>query len=64
VVDPMSGEVKMRKNHDYPNHSGVLTTAGGIVFTALLDGTVIAYDDRPWTNSGNTIPAPASSPRR
>src|SRR6059058_275828 len=26
VLDPMSGEVKMRKNHDYPNHSGVLTT--------------------------------------
>src|SRR5262249_14906198 len=32
--------------HPYPNHSGVLTTAGGIVVTALLDGTVVAYDDQ------------------
>jgi len=46
VVDPHSGEVKMRKEHPYPNHSGVLTTAGGIVVTALLDGTVVAYDDQ------------------
>jgi len=46
VVDPHSGEVKMRKEHAYPNHSGVLTTAGGIVVTALLDGTVVAYDDQ------------------
>jgi alcohol dehydrogenase (cytochrome c) len=46
VVDPHSGEVKMRKEHPYPNHSGVLTTAGGIVVTALLDGTILAYDDQ------------------
>jgi alcohol dehydrogenase (cytochrome c) len=45
VVDPASGEVKMRKPHPYPNHSGVLTSAGGIVVTALLDGTILAYDD-------------------
>jgi alcohol dehydrogenase (cytochrome c) len=45
VVDPASGEVKRRKEHTYPNHSGVLTTAGGIVVTALLDGTIVAYDD-------------------
>jgi len=29
----------------YPNHAGVLTTAGGIVVIAMLDGTIIAYDD-------------------
>jgi alcohol dehydrogenase (cytochrome c) len=46
VVDPTSGEVKMRKEHPYANHSGVLTTAGGIVVTALLDGTIVAYDDQ------------------
>ncbi|HEY7299067.1 MAG TPA: PQQ-binding-like beta-propeller repeat protein [Xanthobacteraceae bacterium] len=46
VVDPVSGEVKARKEEPYPNHSGVLTTAGGIVVTALLDGTVAAYDDQ------------------
>jgi len=45
VLDPASGEVKQRKEHTYPNHSGVLTTAGGIVVTALLDGTIVAYDD-------------------
>jgi alcohol dehydrogenase (cytochrome c) len=45
VVDPVSGEVKMRKEQPYANHSGVLTTAGGIVVTALLDGTIVAYDD-------------------
>jgi alcohol dehydrogenase (cytochrome c) len=45
VLDPASGEVKRRKEHAYPNHSGVLTTAGGIVVTALLDGTIVAYDD-------------------
>src|SRR5215467_3718575 len=45
VIDPASGEVKRRKEHAYPNHSGVLTTAGGIVVTALLDGTIVAYDD-------------------
>jgi len=63
VVDPTTGEVKMRKNHDYPNHSGVLTTAGGIVFTALLDGTAIAYDDQTleelWKyNTGTGFVAP------
>ena len=29
----------------YPNYSGALSTAGGIVFNALLDGTISAYDD-------------------
>jgi alcohol dehydrogenase (cytochrome c) len=45
VVDPASGELKMRKDLPYPNHAGVLTTAGGIVVIAMLDGTIIAYDD-------------------
>jgi alcohol dehydrogenase (cytochrome c) len=29
----------------YPNYAGTLATAGGLVFTALLDGSVLAYDD-------------------
>ncbi len=29
----------------YPNYSGTLATGGGLVFLALLDGTVAAYDD-------------------
>jgi outer membrane protein assembly factor BamB len=29
----------------YPNFSGTLATSGGLVFLALLDGTVAAFDD-------------------
>ena len=36
----------MRKDLPYADLSGVLTTAGGIVVTALLDGTIIAFDDQ------------------
>jgi alcohol dehydrogenase (cytochrome c) len=46
VVDPASGELKARKDLPYGNHAGVLTTAGGIVVTAMLDGTIVAYDDQ------------------
>ena len=40
------GEVKARKDLPYPDLSGVLTTAGGIVVTAMLDGTIVAFDDQ------------------
>jgi alcohol dehydrogenase (cytochrome c) len=46
VVDPLTAEVKMRKELPYPDLSGVLTTAGGIVVTAMLDGTIVAFDDQ------------------
>jgi alcohol dehydrogenase (cytochrome c) len=46
VVDPMTGQLKMRKDLPYGDLSGVLTTAGGIVVTALLDGTILAFDDQ------------------
>ena len=29
----------------YPNNSGALATAGGLVFTGFTDGTFMAYDD-------------------
>ena len=45
MLDPVSGKVKARKDLPYGDLSGVLTTAGGIVVTALLDGTIVAYDD-------------------
>jgi alcohol dehydrogenase (cytochrome c) len=38
--------MKMRKAFAYPNFAGVLSTAGGIVMTALLDGTIVALDDQ------------------
>jgi alcohol dehydrogenase (cytochrome c) len=46
ALDPATGEIKMRKTFDYPNFAGVLSTAGGIVVTALLDGTIVALDDQ------------------
>ncbi len=46
AVDPATGEVKMRTELPYPNFAGVLSTAGGIVITALLDGTIVALDDQ------------------
>jgi alcohol dehydrogenase (cytochrome c) len=45
VVDPFTGEIRKNLNLRYPNYSGTLATAGGLVFLALLDGTVAAYDD-------------------
>jgi alcohol dehydrogenase (cytochrome c) len=46
MFDPASGEIKKRLDLPYPNSSGTLTTAGGLVFSALLDGTVLALDDQ------------------
>ena len=46
AIDPGSAEVKGRIALAYPNPAGALSTAGGIVVTAMIDGTVLAYDDR------------------
>ncbi len=45
AVDPLTGEIKKNVHLRYPNYSGTLSTAGGLVFLALTDGTVAAYDD-------------------
>jgi alcohol dehydrogenase (cytochrome c) len=45
AVDPVTGDVKKSVHLRYPNYSGTLATAGGLVFLGLLDGTVAAYDD-------------------
>ena len=63
VVDPLSGEVKKNLKLPYPNYSGTLATAGGLVFLALMDGTIIAYDDTTieelWrVNMGSGFSAP------
>jgi alcohol dehydrogenase (cytochrome c) len=63
VVDPATGEVLKRKAMPYANTSGALATAGGIIVTALLDGTVIVLDDQTldelWSfNVGTGINAP------
>jgi alcohol dehydrogenase (cytochrome c) len=66
AVDPATGEVKMRKDLAYPNFAGALSTAGGIVVTALLDGTIVALDDQTleelWrVNVGTGFNAPPMS---
>jgi len=45
ATDPVTGEVKKSVHLRYPNFSGTLATGGGLVFLALLDGTIAAYDD-------------------
>jgi len=45
AVDPVTLEIKKNVQLPYPNYSGALSTAGGLVFVALLDGTVAAFDD-------------------
>jgi alcohol dehydrogenase (cytochrome c) len=45
AADPLTGEIKKSVHLRYPNYSGTLATGGGLVFLALLDGTVAAFDD-------------------
>ena len=45
AVDPTTGEVRKSVHLRYPNYSGTLATAGGLIFLALLDGTIAAYDE-------------------
>jgi glucose dehydrogenase len=42
----VTGELKKRAEFPYPNSSGTLSTAGGLVFTGMLDGTIVALDDQ------------------
>jgi alcohol dehydrogenase (cytochrome c) len=66
AVDPATSEVKARKELAYPNFAGALSTAGGIVVTALLDGTIVVLDDQSleelWrVNVGTGFNAPPMS---
>jgi alcohol dehydrogenase (cytochrome c) len=45
IADPLTGEIKRKAHTPYPNNSGALATAGGLVFTGFTDGTFVAYDD-------------------
>jgi alcohol dehydrogenase (cytochrome c) len=45
MADPFTGEVKKKVHIPYPNNSGAVATAGGVVFTGFTDGTFAAYDD-------------------
>jgi alcohol dehydrogenase (cytochrome c) len=66
AADPTTGEIRKSAHMRYPNFSGALTTAGGLVFSGLLDGTVAAYDDTSlaelWKiNVGSGIAGPPMS---
>jgi alcohol dehydrogenase (cytochrome c) len=66
AIDPVTGEIKKNVHLRYPNYAGALATAGGLVFVALLDGTVAAFDDTTleelWKfNVGSGITTPPMS---
>jgi alcohol dehydrogenase (cytochrome c) len=46
ALDPVTGEVKATARTDLPNWSGVLATAGNVVFSGLWEGALVAYDGR------------------
>ena len=63
AIDPATGEIKANTKFPYQPYSGVLATAGNIVFTGHLDGTFAAYDAKTlaelWShNVGAGINAP------
>ncbi|MEO3413947.1 PQQ-dependent methanol/ethanol family dehydrogenase [Roseovarius sp. CAU 1744] len=45
ALDPMSGEIKWEFQNPAPLWGGVMTTAGGLVFTGTPEGHFIAFDD-------------------
>jgi alcohol dehydrogenase (cytochrome c) len=44
AIDPASGKIKWEFEHTSPTWSGVLSTAGGLVFTGDAEGNFIALD--------------------
>jgi alcohol dehydrogenase (cytochrome c) len=44
ALDPASGQIKWEFRHSSPSWSGVLSTAGGLVFTGDSEGNFIALD--------------------
>ena len=52
IFDPFTGEVKNRVRASYPNFSAALTTAGGLLFTGLGDGTFVGTGALPVLSPG------------
>ena len=44
AIDPANGQIKWKFEHTSPTWSGVLSTAGGLVFTGDAEGNFIALD--------------------
>src|SRR5258707_6567285 len=60
AIDPLTGKTKWEAPSDIPRFSGVLSTAGGVVFSGQLTGEFEAFDadsgKKLWqfqTGSGN-----------
>jgi len=51
AIDPLTGKTKWEQPSDIPRFSGVLSTAGGIVFSGQLTGEFEAFD----ADSGNKL---------
>ena len=51
AIDPMTGKAKWEAASDVPRFSGVLSTAGGVVFTGQLTGEFEAFD----ADTGNKL---------
>lgn len=45
AIDPDTGDLKWEYKNDAPLWGGVMTTAGGLVFTGTPEGKFIAFDD-------------------
>jgi len=46
AIDPITGKVKWNYKNPSPLWGGVLTTAGGLVFTGTPEGKFLAFDDQ------------------
>ena len=44
-VNALTGELVRKNNQPYDNLAGILGTAGGLIFSGTLDGSVTAYND-------------------
>jgi len=44
AIDPATGQIKWKFEHTSPTWSGVLSTAGGLVFSGDAEGNFIAFD--------------------
>jgi alcohol dehydrogenase (cytochrome c) len=64
AIDPVTGAIKKTVHLRYPNYSGTLATSGGLVFLALTDGTVAAFDDTTLDELWKVNVARASARRR
>ncbi|MDA1131978.1 MAG: PQQ-binding-like beta-propeller repeat protein [Proteobacteria bacterium] len=66
AMDVLTNRVAAKQTVPWGNQSGVMATAGGLVFTVNRDGSIVAYNDEDLTemwsfNTGITTKAPITS---